>query len=211
MHIESGYPDSGHPMLGEDNLPNPWQDSRIQLIQNAFNPVAAIDTDFWNANKLSNEAGTWPTTPATLAPGRSLPALSLFNDTLDGDDVNLDWSLRLRARPQAPPIDQRAARRAPSRSAPSSQRSITFEAPSHRTRKLCTLDLKVEQARRRPPLPGRRRPYSTVRRPRPLRSPAGQKPSCRVRALWSSAARHRRQLVGRRGSLRSVSRAGASR
>ena len=69
MHIESGYPDSGHPLLGEDNLPNPWQDSRIQLIQNAFNPVAAIDTDFWNANKLSNEAGEWPTTPATVAPG----------------------------------------------------------------------------------------------------------------------------------------------
>ena len=35
----------------------------IQLIQNAFNPVAVIDTDFWNANKMSNEAATWPATP----------------------------------------------------------------------------------------------------------------------------------------------------
>ena len=94
MRIESGYPDSGHPLLGEDNLPNPWADSRIQLIQNAFNPVAAIDTDFWNANKLSNEAGEWPTTPATLAPGNVTRTLSLFNDTLDGNRLTVTWRLR---------------------------------------------------------------------------------------------------------------------
>ena len=69
-------------------------DSRIQLIQNAFNPVAAIDTDFWNANKLSNEAGEWPTTPATLAPGNVTRTLSLFNDTLDGDRLTVTWRLR---------------------------------------------------------------------------------------------------------------------
>ena len=55
---------------GEDNLPDPWSNPTIRLIQNAFNPVAAIDTAFWNANKLSNEAGEWPITPAAIAPAR---------------------------------------------------------------------------------------------------------------------------------------------
>ena len=141
MRIESGYPDSDHPLLGEDNLPNPWADSRIQLIQNAFNPVAAIDTDFWNDNKLSNEAGEWPTTPAMLAPGNVTRTLSLFNDTLDGDRLTVTWRLRSGS-PTGPVIDEETLgthiavgghRQVP----------ITFEAPE--TADSLYLDLQVSK------------------------------------------------------------------
>ena len=57
-----------HPIYGEDNLPDPWANPTIKLIQNAFNPVATIDTAFWNANKMSDAAGVWPTAPPVSHP-----------------------------------------------------------------------------------------------------------------------------------------------
>ena len=92
--LETGYPHGPLPLYGEDNLPDPWSNPQIQLLQKAFNPVAAVDTDFWNENKLSNEAGQWPTTPAPLVPGKVARTLSLFNDTLDGDRLSVTWRLR---------------------------------------------------------------------------------------------------------------------
>jgi hypothetical protein len=86
------YP-AQHPFYGEDNLPDPWTNPTINLIQQAFNPVAVIDTDFWNANKLSNEAGQWPTTAATVSPGTATRTLSAFNDTFAGTGVTISWRL----------------------------------------------------------------------------------------------------------------------
>ena len=43
MTLEIGYPNGPHPIYGEDNLPDPWSNPTIKLIQNAFNPVAVID------------------------------------------------------------------------------------------------------------------------------------------------------------------------
>ena len=63
MHRPAHAEQGGTRIYGEDNLPDPWANPKIQLIQNAFNPVPSIDTAFWNANKMSNEAGEWPTTP----------------------------------------------------------------------------------------------------------------------------------------------------
>ena len=93
MNIESGYPNSPHPLFGQDNLPHPWSNPTITLIQKAFNPLAAIDSDFWNANKLSDEAGTWPTTPAEVHPGPTTRALTVFNDTLHGTRLKVSWAL----------------------------------------------------------------------------------------------------------------------
>jgi hypothetical protein len=96
INVEWGYPTAGlHPLYGEDNLSAPWANPHIQLIQNAFNPVAAVDTGFWNANKISNEAGEWPTTTGSVSPGRATRALTVFNDTLHGTRVNVTWSLHV--------------------------------------------------------------------------------------------------------------------
>jgi hypothetical protein len=95
LRLESGYPNSGHPLFGEDNLPDPWSDSTIKLIQQAFNPVAVIDSEFWDANKESDAEGRWPTAPATVAPGKVTRLLTLFNDTLKGEQIDLTWRLRL--------------------------------------------------------------------------------------------------------------------
>jgi hypothetical protein len=94
MSVEWLYP-AQHPLYGEDNLPDPWTNPTIHLIQQAFNPVAVIDTDFWNANKLSNEAGQWPTTAATVSPGTTTRTLSAFNDTFAGTDLAITWRLHL--------------------------------------------------------------------------------------------------------------------
>jgi hypothetical protein len=94
LSVEWLYP-AQHPLYGEDNLPDPWSNPQIKLLQQAFNPVAVIDTDFWNANKLSNEAGQWPTTAATVPAGTTTRTLSAFNDTFAGTDLNITWRLHL--------------------------------------------------------------------------------------------------------------------
>ena len=85
MTLEIGYPNGPHPIYGEDNLPEPWANPTINLIRDAFNPVAVIDSAFWDANKMSDAAGEWPTVPTVIAPGPTTRTLSLFNDTLEGE------------------------------------------------------------------------------------------------------------------------------
>ncbi|MFG2003918.1 glycoside hydrolase family 2 TIM barrel-domain containing protein [Spirillospora sp. NPDC048911] len=95
MRLEISYPNGPNPVYGEDNLPDPWNNRTINLIQDAFNPVAVIDTEFWNANKMSNTAGAWPTVPTPLKPGRNTRSLSLFNDDLRGGErLTITWRLR---------------------------------------------------------------------------------------------------------------------
>jgi hypothetical protein len=93
MKLETGYPDGPHPIYGEDNLPDPWTNPTLTLIRQAFNPVAVIDSDFWNANKMSDTSGRWPTTPATIAPGPNTRTLTIFNDTFADDQLSISWTL----------------------------------------------------------------------------------------------------------------------
>ncbi|ROQ04633.1 glycosyl hydrolase family 2 [Rathayibacter sp. PhB93] len=93
--LERGYPDGVLPLFGEDNLPDPWDNEQIQLLQKAFNPVAVVDTEFWNANKLSDENGTWPVVASELVKGsRATRTFSVFNDTLSGTGLTVTWALR---------------------------------------------------------------------------------------------------------------------
>ncbi len=128
MTLEIGYPNGPHPIYGEDNLPDPWSNPTIRLVQNAFNPVAVIDTAFWNANKMSDESGTWPTSPAVIAPGSTTRVLTLFNDTFEGDDVHLEWTVRAGSPTGAAVANGQLDVTIPIGT--SSQRSITFDAPT---------------------------------------------------------------------------------
>lgn len=92
--LEIGYPAGPLPLYGEDNLPDPWSNPHIQLLQKAFNPVAAVDTAFWNQNKLSNGAGEWPVAPSAIAAGANTRTLTVFNDTFAGTRLDVTWNLR---------------------------------------------------------------------------------------------------------------------
>ncbi|MFE5671020.1 glycoside hydrolase family 2 TIM barrel-domain containing protein [Agromyces sp. NPDC056523] len=102
--IEAGYPNGPLPLFGEDNLPDPWSNPQIQLLQKAFNPVAAVDTAFWNENKLSDGAGRWPIAPSTISAGMNTRTLTVFNDTFAGERVNVTWGLR-QGSPTGPVVD----------------------------------------------------------------------------------------------------------
>src|SRR4051812_41632729 len=56
----------GHPIYGEDNLPDAWANPQIQRVQTAFSPVLVADRDYWEANKLSNANGDWPAVSVPL-------------------------------------------------------------------------------------------------------------------------------------------------
>ncbi len=96
MKLEPTYPAGvvNHPLFGEDNLANPWSNPIIIRIQRGFNPVAVIDTAFWNANRQSNASGAWPVTVETVAHGATLSRqLVVFNDTFAGTDVDVAWQM----------------------------------------------------------------------------------------------------------------------
>lgn len=95
--LEIGYPAGPLPLYGEDNLPDPWSNPQIQLLQKAFNPVAAVDTAFWDQNKRSNGAGEWPVAPSAIGAGANTRTLTVFNDTLTESRLEVTWSLRLGA------------------------------------------------------------------------------------------------------------------
>ena len=89
------YPAPAHPRFGEDNLPDPWSNKQIQLVHRAFSPLLVVDGDYWNANKLSDQNGAWPVAPVTLPLNAEVTrTLSVFNDTLDSDQVSVEWELR---------------------------------------------------------------------------------------------------------------------
>jgi hypothetical protein len=94
MTLELAYPNGPNPLYGEDNLPDPWSQPAIQLLQRAFNPVAIIDSEFWNANKLSDSEGAWPTVAVGIPSGPTARLLTVFNDTLDGEQLEIHWTLR---------------------------------------------------------------------------------------------------------------------
>jgi hypothetical protein len=47
-------------LYGANNLPDPWTNPQIQLIQTAFSPLLAADLPYWNASGPSDSAGDFP-------------------------------------------------------------------------------------------------------------------------------------------------------
>jgi Glycosyl hydrolases family 2, TIM barrel domain/Glycosyl hydrolases family 2, sugar binding domain len=91
MQLEQG----GHPIYGEDNLPDPWTNPQIQRVQKAFSPVLVADRDYWTANKLSDQDGDWPAVSVPLTRGvPTTRTLVVFNDTFAGTTINVRWELR---------------------------------------------------------------------------------------------------------------------
>jgi hypothetical protein len=91
MQLEQG----GHPIYGEDNLPDPWANRQIQRVQKAFSPVLVADRDYWTANELSNQSGDWPSVSVALPRGvPTTRTLVVFNDTFAGTQLNVRWELR---------------------------------------------------------------------------------------------------------------------
>ena len=94
MATEWLYPVGEKPLYGEDNLPHPWSNPTIKLLQLAFHPVAVIDHAFWNANKMSSATGAWPTVSSAVSPGVTTRRLTVFNDTFKGRRMTVSWRLR---------------------------------------------------------------------------------------------------------------------
>ncbi|WP_129337314.1 glycoside hydrolase family 2 TIM barrel-domain containing protein [Cellulomonas endophytica] len=126
--IEREYPNGPLPLYGEDNLADPWSNPQIQLLQKAFNPVAAVDTAFWADNRLSDALGRWPLAPTTIPAGATTRTLTVFNDTLAGDQLEVTWELH------AGTADGRVLQQgaATPRIAPGTRTAlpITFDAPA---------------------------------------------------------------------------------
>lgn len=87
-----------HPLYGADNLPNPWSNPQIQRVQDAFNPIAAIDLPYWSASGPSDAAGDFPL-PSAVA-GYSYGAsvtrnVTVFNDDFSNTSVGFTWTAYL--------------------------------------------------------------------------------------------------------------------
>jgi hypothetical protein len=87
-----------HPLYGADNLPDPWSNTQIQRVQDAFNPNAAIDLPYWSASGPSDAAGDFPLPSAV--PGYSYGAsitrnVTVFNDDFSSTSVGFTWTAYL--------------------------------------------------------------------------------------------------------------------
>jgi len=83
------------PVYGEDNLPAPWGHPGIRLLQQACHPLLALDADFWRVNREGDASGHFPTiTPAVPASAAVTRAVTVFNDELAGEDLELLWEVR---------------------------------------------------------------------------------------------------------------------
>ena len=88
---EEGRP----PLYGANNLPDPWSNPQIQLLQAAFNPLLAADLPYWNASGASDTNGDFPILPdePSLPYGRPVArTITVFNDELSGTSVQFSWS-----------------------------------------------------------------------------------------------------------------------
>ncbi|WP_433888953.1 RICIN domain-containing protein [Streptomyces sp. CA-111067] len=83
------------PLYGANNLPSPWTNPQITLIQAAFNPLLAADLPYWNANGASDDAGDYPVPGGgvSLQYGQAVSrTVTVFNDMLSGTSVQFSWS-----------------------------------------------------------------------------------------------------------------------
>jgi hypothetical protein len=85
---------TGLHLYGADNLPDPWSNPIIQLIQRGFNPLLVEDTDYWNMAKLTDQNGNWPApgeVPTLVYGSTSTRSLQVFNDTFSDPNVLVSW------------------------------------------------------------------------------------------------------------------------
>jgi hypothetical protein len=83
------------PVFGEDNLPDPWINPGIQLLQKACNPLLAIDYEFWQINRKSNAMGYFPVISPTIQAGSKVSReITVFNDDLSGEEIELFWEIK---------------------------------------------------------------------------------------------------------------------
>jgi hypothetical protein len=88
---------NSYPLYGEDNLPDPWSNHHVIRNQRGFNPTLVADVEYWDRHKLSDAAGDWPTPsqPTFLRAGQQATrTLVVFNDTFEGERVDVRWELR---------------------------------------------------------------------------------------------------------------------
>jgi len=84
-----------HPLYGEDNLPDPWANPGIRLLQNACHPLFAMDYDFWWLNRRSDAFGHFPVvSPKLPAKSRVTRNITVFNDEFSAGDILLRWDVR---------------------------------------------------------------------------------------------------------------------
>lgn len=84
-----------HPVYGEDNLPDPWVHPGIHLLQTACSPFLAVDAEFWRLNKSSDAFGHFPVQfPVLQAMSSASRIITVFNDDMAGDELELVWELR---------------------------------------------------------------------------------------------------------------------
>jgi hypothetical protein len=61
---------------------------------NRFSPVFVADKDYWEANKMFNTNGDWPSSVPTIAKGATRPmTLLIFTDTFSGTNVDVTWEI----------------------------------------------------------------------------------------------------------------------
>ena len=72
----------------------PWSNPIITRVQRAFNPVAVIDTAYWDANHASDEVRGVAHLEPTITKGAQVSRqLMVFNDTLSGTGVDVSWEM----------------------------------------------------------------------------------------------------------------------
>jgi len=83
------------PVYGEDNLPDPWSHPGIRLLQEACHPLLALDADFWHLNREGDALGHFPTVTPTIQANTAVTrTVTVFNDELAGEDLELVWEVR---------------------------------------------------------------------------------------------------------------------
>lgn len=83
-----------HPVYGEDNLPDPWNNRGILLLRHACSPVFAMDVDFWRRNRKSNAAGAFPADVPKIQPSSLVKRqIAVFNDLLQNKNLILQWAV----------------------------------------------------------------------------------------------------------------------
>ena len=126
MTLEQG----GHAIYGANNLVSPWANPQIQRIQVAFSPVLVADQGYWEANKLSNAEGAWPSVEVSLPVDRSVSrTLEIFNDTFSGTNLQVTWQIHAGSA-AGPIVDGQVLNLRVPLGAHVSQQ-ITFTTPSH--------------------------------------------------------------------------------
>lgn len=84
-----------HPVFGEDNLPEPWSNTGIQLLQKAYHPLLALDFDFWWLNRKCDMFGHFPVCSPSMQAGTSVEReITVFNDEFSGGSMELRWEVR---------------------------------------------------------------------------------------------------------------------